>query len=124
MGHSLLGGLSRFPAGIEDVIAETMVELCAIGTDGGDGSFGHAFSALFQRLDLSGQRTQVVKGRTVIRGSSNRTPRVCCPVLAMRALFLPLMLDWKALAKTHIIDDLAHERGFAFGIAWHVVDVG
>jgi hypothetical protein len=64
MGHSLLGGLSRFAAGIEDVIAETMVELCAIGTDGGDGVFGHAFSALFRRLDLSGQRAQVVKDRT------------------------------------------------------------
>jgi hypothetical protein len=77
MGHSLLGGLSWFPAGIEDV---TMVELCAIGTDGGDGVFGLAFSALFKRLDLSGLRAQVVKDRT--GGDSRKLEPTSASVLA------------------------------------------
>jgi hypothetical protein len=38
-----------------------MVELGAIGTDGGDGVSGLAFSALFKLLDLSGQWAQVVE---------------------------------------------------------------
>lgn len=39
--------------------------LCEIGTDGGDGIFGHGFSAFFKRLDQSGQRAQVMEDQAV-----------------------------------------------------------
>ncbi len=38
-------------------------------------------------------------------------------------LFVPIVLYWKASTKTRLIDGTAQERGFPFGISWHVVAV-
>lgn len=46
---------------IEGVIPETVDVLCEIGTDGGNGVFGHGFASFFKCLDQSGQRVQVMK---------------------------------------------------------------
>ena len=38
-------------------------------------------------------------------------------------LFIPIVLDWEALAKTRIIDGAALERSFPCGVLRHVVTI-
>jgi hypothetical protein len=80
------------------------------------------------RVGLSPTEKHRLSRRTRLRGlilRSARNPRSMSALDHYRQahLFVPIALDWKAQAEPRIIDGSSQERGFPFGISWHVVAV-